>query len=161
MIPELEDAQILDYHGWDGGAFQNLNIMDIDIHEHCNVAKHPVETGESILDNKTIMPREVTVKCLIDSNNYDDIASRLYAMLYDKTSHTYSINTKKDQIENLILYDIKENEDNKKFDVFSIDLIFIEQLAAIITEKPKNPENKKESKSGECSSRKSSLITLR
>lgn len=120
---------------WDSGAKKNdsipgLNPMRITIHNRVTISKHPVETGEVVMDNKVYQPVEVEVNCLVDCEFFDSVMRTLEKLLNDKSGNTFMIRTKTDDIEGLLLYDIIETQTTDKYDVVEITLKFIEQMEA-------------------------------
>lgn len=120
---------------WASGANKNdsipgLNPMTITIHNSVTISKHPVETGEVVMDNKVHKPVEVVVNCLVDCGFFDSVMRTLEKLLNDKSGNTFMIRTKTRDIEGLLLYDIIETQNSDKYDVVEITLKFIEQMEA-------------------------------
>lgn len=120
---------------WDNGSYKNdsipgLHPMRVTIHNHVTISRHPIETGEVVMDNKVYQPVEVEVNCLVDCEFFDSVMRTLEKLLQDKSGMTFMIRTKTDDIEGLLLYDIVETQTTEKYDVVDITLKFIEQMEA-------------------------------
>lgn len=112
----------------DDAGIESLPVMKISIHSPTKVARHPVESGSVIMDNKVIQPTEIVAECFLYIADYSDQIERLLAALDDKSDFTYEIRTKTDTHENLILEDMKEEHVKDKFDVVHITLNFVEMM---------------------------------
>lgn len=136
IIVSRSDAYNANSRGaWDSGSHKNdsipgLNPMRVTIHNHVTISRHPVETGEVVMDNKVHQPVEVEVNCLVDCEFFDSVMRTLEKLLQDKSGNTFMIRTKTDDIEGLLLYDIIETQTTDKYDVVEITLKFIEQMEA-------------------------------
>jgi hypothetical protein len=120
-------------NSFDGSSEKNnpipgLHPMSITIHDHVLVARHPVETGEVILDNKVRQPSEVTVTCIVECKHFDKVSRVLDKMLNEKNNYPFTIRTKTDDLQGYILYDIVEKQTSEKWDAVELELKFIEQL---------------------------------
>ena len=113
----------------DDADIKSLPIEEITIHTPTKVARHPVESGSVIMDNKVKQPTEINAECLLYVAEYHSQIERLGAALDDKSDFTYSIKTKTDTFDNLILEDMTEKQVKGKYDVVHISLKFVEMMA--------------------------------
>lgn len=125
-------------------SIAGIHPMSITIHDSVKVARHPVETGEVVLDNKVIQPSEVSVTCLVECAYWDKVSRMLDKMLLEKSNNPFTIRTKTDDLQGYILYDIVEKQTSDKWDMVEIDLKFIEQLV-IESSSISTPANKSNS----------------
>lgn len=125
-------------------SIAGIHPMNITIHDSVKVARHPIETGEVILDNKVVQPSEVSVTCLVECEHWDKVSRMLDKMLLEKSNNPFTIRTKTDDLQGYILYDIVEKQTSDKWDMVEIDLKFIEQLV-IESSSISTPANKSNS----------------
>lgn len=130
IIVSRGDASNNYSRGAKNDSIPGLNPMRVTIHNHVTISRHPVETGEVVMDNKVYQPVEVEVNCLVDCEYFDGVMRTLEKLLKDKSGNTFMIRTKTDDIEGLLLYDIVETQTTDKYDVVEITLKFIEQMEA-------------------------------
>ena len=140
--------------GQDNGS---LAITHLVIHTPTKVAKHPVESGSVKMDNKVLEPIEIEATCILYISEYDTWMQRLYKALDDKSDTTYTVQTKTDVYENLVLRDIVETQSKDKYDVVELKLKFIEMMKANVSKEearggqgtPQNSQDSKNVNSGE------------
>lgn len=136
-------------------SLPGVHPIHVTLHHPTKVVRHPVETGQVIMDNKVIMPSEITVSCFIEVSHYPEVKDTLMDYLDDTTGERLcDIETKTDAYNNMLLYDIVEKQTKDKYDVVEIDLKFIQRMDANISvlkkssKNARNPQNKPKTDSG-------------
>lgn len=115
-------------------SLDGVHPMSVTLHHPTKVVRHPVETGQVIMDNKVIVPSEITVSCFVIVKNYPEVKDMLMEYLDDTTGNMLcDIETKTDAYNNMMLYDLVEKQTKDKYDVVEIDLKFIQRMDARIS----------------------------
>lgn len=117
-------------------SLPGVHPMHVTVHFPTNVVRHPVETGQVVMDNKVIMPHEITVSIyLVLDDSYTSVYDNLLTYLDDTTGEKMcDIETKTNAWTNMILYDIVEKQTKDKYDVVEFDLKYIFRMDAKISE---------------------------
>jgi hypothetical protein len=126
----------------------------------------PVETGVTVFDNKVIMPREVSLRGIITlgHNGFENDVSGwtpercledLKKAFADRSYSTYSVVTKTETINNLIVESLQYSHTSEKFDAVDVSISLKELLVAKQSyrqvervEKPRNIDNRDTISSG-------------
>lgn len=126
----------------------------------------PVETGVTVFDNKVIMPREVSLRGIITlgHNGFESDASGwtpercledLKKAFADRSYSTYSVVTKTETINNLIVESLQYSHTSEKFDAVDVSISLKELLVAKQSyrqvervEKPRNIDDRDTKSSG-------------
>lgn len=138
-IPGLDSLDTKDSTG--GEIF---SITNVTVTRSANAIKSPVETGHVVFDNKVIMPLEVTMKAIVKAKNWQSVWGTLLRIYNDRTYTFYSVYTRGEIIDNLMLVSMDRDETTDKFDAVDITLKFVQIIYA--TEQAKQVENKKDAK---------------
>lgn len=127
-------------HKTDGEIF---SITDVSVTRNANAIKSPIETGTQIFDNKVIMPLEVTMRAIVKAKNWQDVWEILLRIYNDRTYTFYSVYTRGEIIDKLMLVGIDREETTDKFDAVDLTLRFTQVIYA--TEEAKKVDDKKDS----------------
>ena len=128
-----------------------LNVTKIQVREYANAIKAPVETGQMSFDNKVIMPMEVRITGVIETQDKDvarSARSGLSEMIANRKFKFYSVVTDGKTYKNLMLIACPKTIDRDEPDWEIYELTFVEVL--LVQNKsytPANPSDKNTTKS--------------
>lgn len=116
-------------------------LFSIDDNMTSKIIGAPVETGVTVFDNKVIMPREVSLRGIITlgHNGFENDASGwtpercledLKKAFADRSYSTYSVVTKTETINNLIVENLQYTHTSEKFDAVDVSISLKELLVA-------------------------------
>jgi hypothetical protein len=154
MIKNYVSDVIFVKDSFSNNPLPGISPMSVTLHHPTKVVRHPVETGQVIMDNKVIMPSEITVTCFVEIPHYPEVKDMLMKYLDDTTGGMLcDIETKTDAYEKMLLYDLVEKQTKDKYDVVEIDLKYIQRMDARIDTVKKSsnairPQNKPKTDSG-------------
>lgn len=120
-----------------------FSITDVSVTRSANAIKSPIETGTQIFDNKVIMPLEVTMRAIVKASNWQKVWEILLRIYNDRTYTFYSVYTRGEIIDNLMLVGIDREETSDKFDAVDLTLKFTQIIYA--TEQAKQVDDQKDS----------------
>lgn len=145
-----------------GRSQQSFNVLNVKTNMPTRLAKHPVETGEVIMDNKVVDPIEIEVSILlvVSDDNFPSQRAFLNAARNSRSADTYTVCTKYDSYFDMIIESIDDDESNDKFDATVMNVKFVQLLpvTAMVTggiNHPIKPENKDGTTSGVMNASKS------
>lgn len=107
--PRENRVKIFDTDG--NELFSNIKYLTLAVKQDSKLMEHPVETGAVISDHKVIYPLELEIQALVNPNDLQDIYFNLE--LSYKDSAFFTIQTKADIYENLVLVSLPHSENSK------------------------------------------------
>lgn len=119
-----------------------FSITNISVKRNAAAIKSPVETGYQVFDNKVIMPLEVTMSAIVQARNWTRVWGVLLGIYNERSYNFYSVYTRGEVIDNLMLVDITREETSDKFDAVDLTLHFTQIIYT--SEAGKAVENKKD-----------------
>lgn len=126
-----------------------INIMDITVERSAKAIMSPIETGSMVFDNKVIMPLHVTVRMTVDEKWWSKVWDKLVAMYNNRTYKFYSVYTRGELIEDLMLVKLPRRETSEMFDTVEFNLEFIQVIyASEKKRKVTSPQNQKTANTG-------------
>lgn len=103
---------------------EKFNITNVTVKRNANAIKSPVETGYYVFDNKVLMPLEVTMSAVVCERNWDEVWSILLQIYNERSYNFYTVYTRGELIDNLMLVELTREETTDKFDAVDITLHF-------------------------------------
>lgn len=139
-IPGLDGLDGLARDDTNGEIF---NITNVTVKRNANAIKSPIETGLQIFDNKVLMPIEVTMSAIVNARNWTRVWEILLRIYNERSYNFFTVYTRGEIIDNLMLTDMTREETTDKFDAVDITLHFTQIIYA--TEQGKAVADSKDS----------------
>ena len=106
--------------------FNNARPMKCTVSESAQLMSHPIETGESVVDHRVILPNALSLSMVLRSRNYRATYQDIKQAF--RISRELTVQTKADTYTGLYLRDIPHEENPEKFDTITIILELIEAI---------------------------------
>jgi len=100
--------------------FTSARMIKADIKESAQVMTHPVETGETITDDKIILPVEIDLAIIFDAKTHAEGYKQIKQAFIDST--IISLQTRVDTYPDLIISDYPHREDAEMYDTITMNL---------------------------------------
>lgn len=123
------------------------------VKEDSKVMEHPLETGASIVDHKIILPIEIELSVVIQSEKYKDVYDQIKKRFLD--SELFSIQTKTGVYNSMVIQSMPHDESPEMFDTVGVAIRFKEVKLVTATfgklppKKVKKKKNSDTTKKGE------------
>lgn len=104
----------------------SAKVMGSSVSPEALVMQHPVETGTSIMDHRVIQPVEVSVRLMLEKDNYRDVYSAIQE--YHKSANLVEIHTRTSIYSNMEIVAFPHEEDPEYFDAIPIEIHFREMI---------------------------------
>ena len=127
-------------------VFSGARIIKAILKPTSQLMVHPVETGNTIVDDKIILPVEIDLSVIFDSDTVSEEYQNVKQAFRD--SKLFSLQTRVDTFTNLVIADIPHQEDADMYATVSMNLKLKEVQfvqAQFDTLPPKKVEDKKDS----------------
>jgi len=102
--------------------FTEAKALKAVVKEQAKVMEHPVESGAIITDHRIIMPIEIDLSLILNSDEYPDVYQTIRQYYLNATLLT--IQTKTGIYENQLISSMPHEEDPAQFDAVSLALSF-------------------------------------
>ena len=123
-LPSDDVISILDEDG--NQLIENARPISVSVNRDSKKFIHPLETNAVRADHKIITPVEITMRVILEAENYEDTYQEIGSLFRDSTE--VLIQTKADTFDRMILERMPHTEDPSLFDAISMDLRFGETL---------------------------------
>ena len=146
-------------------VFENGRPIKAMVNEDSKVMEHPVETGATITDHSIILPVEIELSLILDSENYRNTYQQIKTLF--KSRKLLTVQTKTDSYRNMLIQKIPHDEDPELFDVIAIavslkEVLFVTaQFGTLPASKVANKSNASTVQKGEQQAKTASPSLLR
>lgn len=107
----------------------SLHVNSCNVSSRARMSKHPIETGQTIFDNKVLDPRTITIQADVYATD-GDTKRKLREMWRNRTYQFYSIMTREAFYKNFSCTECSHVENTEKIDMLTYTIRFEEVMKA-------------------------------
>jgi len=141
LIPDIGIDRIGVYDQNFVKIFPQAKSLKITVKEEAKIMEHPIETGATITDFRVILPVEIEISFVLQSEDYQDVYREIRQFFLNST--LLNVQTKAGVYFNQIIAALPHEEDPAYFDAITLVLKLKQVLFAMTqtTIAPRNPTN--------------------
>lgn len=124
-------------------VFSKARPMKAIIKESSKVMEHPLEQGATMVDHRVILPIEIEILVLLNSEDPRDVYQQIKQVFL--SASLLNVQTRAAVYSNQLMYDIPHEEDPEIYDAFALSIKLKEALLVTAQEGKIAPRNKKNS----------------
>lgn len=111
--------------------FPTVGILSVSVSPSNQFAQHTLETGVVVSDNKIRMQNKITVKAILDPEDYLSVYQKIKEA--DNNSTKFTVQTRVDSYDNMYIESRPYEESSKMSDTIAMMINFIEQQFVEVT----------------------------
>lgn len=119
------------YNDSEDQVFSDSIPMKASVNPQVKSFEHPLETSVVVTDHRVLLPIEIRIQMIIPDGQYVEVYKDIRQAF--ENADIFSIQTKVDIFDNMLLVGIPHEEDPDKFDAITIELSFKETQFANLT----------------------------